>query len=424
MARTRWWRTAVVVGAAALGGACGPVNHLDAVGVHEARANVPRADAGGVDPAPGRDAIAALGVDLYRRAATRPGNQALSPYSVAVALAMTRNGARGETRSQMDAALRAGTGDGLDRALNRIDSELARRAGSRTYQDRTGEVAVASANQLFGQAGLPFEDAFLQALAGPYGAGMRLVDYRAATEAARTEINAWAGERTAGKIVDLLPPGSLDQDSRLVLANALYLKAPWEAPLVPAGDQRFTRADGSTVRAPAMTADDAVVRTGPGWRSAELPYLGRELAMTLILPDDLARYEATLDPATLAAAFTGSARSAGRVQLPRFEFRATSRLRDDLTGLGMPLAFDRDRADFSGITSAERLFVDDVHHQAFLHVDEQGTEAAASTGVVMAKVSAGAGQTLIIDRPFLFAIRDVPTGAVLFLGRVADPTAP
>ena len=129
------------------------------------------------------------------------------------------------------------------------------------------------------------------------------------------------------------------------------------------------------------------------------------------------------DPATLTAAFTGPTTAVSRLELTRFEFRATMQLRDDLTDLGMPLAFDRDRADFSGITTDARLFIDDVYHQTFLHVDEQGTEAAASTAVVMDEVSAGAGRPLVIDRPFLFAIRDVPTGTVLFLGRVADPTA-
>lgn len=409
---------ASLLAVALLGLGCGK-----SAGAVEARADVPRAATAGTSPAAAVAAIDSLGTELYRRLAARPGNLVFSPASIETALAMTRQGARGETRTQMDAALHAGSGDELDQALNALDQQLAARAGHKGDDTRNGDVALSAANALFGQQGTTFEQLFLETLARYYGAGMRLVDYRSAAEAARLEINQWASDRTNGKIVDLLPAGSLDDLTRLVLVDAVYFKAPWVKRFEGNGDQPFTRPDGSVVSAPTMmTSKAGGYSEGPGWQAAEIPYLGDELSMVVIVPDDLAAFEGRLDGPTLATIVTGARESLTSLRMPKFSFRSQVSLREQLSALGMPLAFTS-AADFAGMTTAEQLKIDDVYHQAFIAVDEEGTEAAAATAVVMEAVSAPCCKSLVVDKPFLFAIRDVPTGAVLFLGRVTDPTA-
>jgi serpin B len=187
----------------------------------------------------------------------------------------------------------------------------------------------------------------------------------------------------------------------------------------------FTRLDGTTVKPETMHGGGAVsYAAGTGWQAVELPYLGGSLALDIILPDDLARFEAALDASTFASisgAFTGREVD---LSLPRFDFRMQADLSDVLAALGMPTAFDPGRADFSGISTAEQLYVSHVIHEATITVDEKGTEAAAATAVAIAAAAAPASPvTLRVDRPFVFALRDVETGAVLFLGRVVDPTA-
>jgi len=367
--------------------------------------------------------IDALGAELYRR--LRPsvgdGNLLLSPLSITLALAMVRTGAAGPTREQIDAVLRAGSGDGLDESLNALDRSLAQRSGPKGSEARTGDVALAIASSLWCQRDLTLGDPFLTALATDYGAGAFIVDYRADAEAARSAINRWVSDRTADRIPDLVPDGAVTAATRLVLANALYLKAPWATPFTAAGDRPFTHGDGTVRDVPTM-AGSQVGRfgAGSGWQAAAIPYLGHELSMMVILPDDLARFEEQLDGPALAAIAAATTGPLGNLRLPRFTFRSRTALAEQLAAAGMPLAFDAMAADFSGITADEPLCIDDVHHQTFIAVDEQGTEAAAATAIVMRRAAA-MRTTLVVDRPFLFTIRDDATGATLFLGRVTDP---
>lgn len=391
-------------------------------GSTEVRAEVPRASTTGGDSAAATAAIDALAADLYGRLRTQPGNLVFSPYSIEMALAMTRNGAAGETRSQMDAVLHAGAGEDLDRALNVLDQELAKRPGPKGDDQRNGDLELATANALWGQKDMAFEQKFLEVLAAQYGAGMKVVDYKTAAEAARTEINAWVSERTKGKIVDLLPAGSLDDLTRLVLVNAVYFKAPWAKKFGRLDDRPFTTAAGTTVNAPTMsTHGTGTYGKGDGWRAAEIPYLGNEMSMVVIVPDDLATFEASLDGANLGSIVRSPKEALASVTMPLFTFRTQVQLEQQLSALGMPRPFSDD-AEFPAMTRTEQVRIKDVFHQAFIAVDEEGTEAAAATAVVMEAVSAPAGENLVVDRPFLFAIKDVPTGAILFLGRVTDPT--
>jgi serpin B len=391
-----------------------------------ARADVPRASAAPADAAAAGTAITAFGLDLYRAMANGQTNVVLSPSSIALALAMARAGARGQTATEMDAVMRAVAADGNAGWLNALDQALAARSG--TFEDQGGNplsVTLRIANAPFAQRGMPLEPAYLEALASRFGAGLRLVDYVSATEATRNLINGWVDGQTEHRIPELLVPGILTPDTRLTLVNAIYLKAPWLKPF-PADATKpgaFTRADGSTVEVPMMATSAAMrYAAGSGWKAVEIPYIGGSLAMTVIIPDDLATFERALTADQLASITAGLAETQVSLTFPKFSIETKAELADVLAALGMPSAFD-ERADFSGITSAEKLVISNVIHQANIDVDEKGTVAAAATAVVMERTSAPAEPvTLRVDRPFLFALRDVPTGAILFLGRVADPS--
>jgi serpin B len=214
-----------------------------------------------------------------------------------------------------------------------------------------------------------------------------------------------------------------------VLVNAIYLKAPWLTPFDAGAtsSQPFTRLDGSQVKVPMMSdAVDGMYAEGSGWQAADIPYVGGSLVMTVIVPNDLASFERSLTPDQFGR-YVGALRPAQfGLALPRFKTEKKVDLKGILSAMGMPLAFDPARADFSGITSQERLSISQVVHQATISVDENGTEATAATAVAMAVSSAipiGSSITLRVDRPFIFAIRDTRTGAVLFLGRIVDPSA-
>ena len=418
-----------------------------------AKSDVPRASAPPAEAKKAAAAINAFGLDLYRRMLADPSlglggkNVVVSPTSIATALAMARAGARGETAAQMDAVLRSAGADKLAMAMNALDAALASRTGTFRVYDQDGtalDVVLKIANAPFAQQGMPLVRDYLDALASRYGAGLRLVDYVADHDAARKVINAWVKKQTAGRIPSLLEEPDVTDLTRLVLVNAMYLKAPWLNPFDASNTRPapFTRVDGSRITAPTMNLGQCQglgicslpYATGSGWRAVELPYLGDSLAMTVILPDNLAAFERQLDQKALAG-ITGALRTSppGRdavynvaVSMPRFGIETRADLAAALKALGMPLAFDAATADFTGIaTLPEGLYIKKVIHQANIDVDEKGTEAAAATAVVMA--TGGGPETVPVvfkvDRPFLFLLRDVPTGAVLFMGRVVDPSA-
>ncbi len=411
----------------ACGGAAGSPAASAPTGITLAVAHVPRASVSPADATAAAASIDAFGWDLLR-ALARGDNTVVSPASIAIALAMAQAGAGGETASQMNAVLH-GAGSGSGAGINALDQALAARNG--TFTDAGSHdltVALRVANAPFAQAGMTPEPSYLDALASRFGAGLRLVDYRRDPEAARKLINAWVESQTEGRIPRLLAPGILDTLTRLTLVNAIYLKAPWQVPFdaeltKPAP---FTRADGSTVDVPTMAGGLQQLRyaEGSGWKAVELPYAGGSLAMTIVVPDDLAAFVQHLDGMQFGQITGALAEREVELWLPRFAIRAETDLARTLATLGMPLAFDPQLADFSGITAEERLYISAVVHQANISVDEKGTEAAAATAVAMAATAMPADSvTLRVDRPFLFAVRDLPTGAILFLGQVTDPGA-
>lgn len=387
---------------------------------------------GSADAVP--DAVAALhdlGAGLYGELGAKEGNLALSPYSVAVALAMTQNGARGQTLAEMTDVLGGVDPARLNGGLNALTLHVASLAGTKEKLDgEKGEIALRAANQLFGEQTTTFGKPFLDTLAREYGAGLRTVDFKGDFDGARVAINDWTADQTEDRIKDLIPEAALNELTRLVLVNALYLKAPWEQPFEKElnEDRDFHLLDGSTVSTPTMTLQTRggmLLGAGEGWQALQMPYAGRELAMTIVLPDDgrLADVEAGLAGGALAA-LLGSVRPAEvAVSLPKWTFKTEAPLKETLTALGMPTAFDDRNADFSGMTREEHLFIAAVLHQTFIAVDEEGTEAAAATAVLMQTESMPQYVPFIVDRPFLFVIHDVEHGTPLFLGRVADPSA-
>jgi serpin B len=354
---------------------------------------------------------AALGTD---------GNQMISPYSIGLAFGMTYAGARGPTADELATVLQFTLpADRLHTAFDALDLALAAR--------NSDDVALRAANALWAQRSFSFEAAFLDVLAVDYGAPVRLLDFAGAPEASRRAVNAWVSDATGAKIPELLPAGSLNRLVRFVLTNALYFKAPWASPFAPSetSPASFHRLDGSTVIVDFMKQDEALrFQTGEGWQAVELPYKGGQEAMVILLPDAgrFAEVTAGLTAATLRSAFDLPPSQRVHLAMPKFKFETKTTLKGALSGLGMPTPFGL-TADFSGMCPDE-LSLDEVYHDTSITVDEEGSEAAAATGIVgVLQSDAGVLQTaIVLDRPFLFFIRDLPTGAVLFAGRTLDPS--
>jgi serine protease inhibitor len=433
--RMRCGRAAAAVVAGLMLAACA----ARAPGPQDARATGPQDEgslvrAAGVQRAVVRDApvtavtdgMTAFGHDLYRVAADPGHNTIMSPLSIAVAFAMARAGARGDTAAQIDRVLRFPPRD-LHEAMNAITRQIVTTEDAPSPRQTTRNAAhpeppvVALANGIFAQQGFVFRQEFLRVLAAQYGTGVHTVDFSAGDTAKRA-IDAWVRRHTADLIKQLFD--HLDPDTRLVLANALYLRASWQRLFgeEPTTDAPFTRADGRVVRTPTMHQTGQLrYAEGNGWQAVELPYADSELAMRIVVPTAKTAPADLLTPSTLAAVAAGLRARNVDLFLPRWKATTVIDLIGHLKYLGMTAPFDA--ADFSGI-SAEPLFIYQAIHRATITVDESGTEAAAVTGLAfLGSAPAGAETTIRADHPFAYEIVHRPTGAPLFIGHVADPTA-
>jgi serpin B len=435
-------------------------------GLELTSASATRAPASVADARAQAAAVNAFGLGLYRRMLRSPSlalaskGVVISPTSIAMALAMARAGAAGTTATEMDRLLNVPGWDRLGAGMGALDRLLVARDAA--WIDDEGiahELALRIANMAFDQRGYAIEPAFLQRISRTFGAGLGLVDYMNQTEAARGAINDWVGRQTLGRIPQLLSAGDIDTLTRLVLVNAVYMKANWarEFAVEDTAGHPFTRLDGSKVSVPTMHLtgqQDVVLAHGAGWLATELGYTGANgstpLAMTLILPDNLPAFEASLTTGKLAAvqaSITAEQKRLARVtykstpgmdcgtypyavslSLPKFGIDTRASLVPVLQSMGLNLATDPSTADFSGMTTADRLYISKVIHQANIDVDEKGTTAAAATAVVMTTGGCTGPDpaktvSLRFNRPFLFVVRDLRTGAILFMGRVVDPTS-
>ncbi|MCX7844935.1 MAG: serpin family protein [Candidatus Bipolaricaulota bacterium] len=374
-------------------------------------------------------------LDLYRyltRGSTE--NLVFSPYSIYSALAMVYAGARGETAQQMGQALHFALPDTrLHAAFKALRLALVQaEEASQEPGERLSKLRVA--NALWGQEGRPFLPAFVDALAQNYGAGLYRVDFAGNPERARLTINAWVAEKTEGRVPELLGPEDIQDITLLVLTNAIHFFASWHY----AFNERWTYPEpfypleGSQILVPMMHQTELFgYCEGSDYQAVELPYRGRDespgpFSMVILLPRPgrFLDFERSLTRERLERILGQLAPKDVALSLPKFRFKAKFRLREALEALGMPLAFST-QADFSGMDGTYDLCIDNVIHEAFVAVDEAGTEAAAATAVVMRfKATPGSSVVLMkVDRPFLFLIREKGTGVILFLGRVTNPTA-
>ncbi len=396
--------------------------------------NVGSARARNLKPAVSLDQLNALvtgnnafAFDLYRQIGQQPGNLFYSPYSISLALAMAAAGAANSTATQISAALGPFSSRDIHPVFDALDLALSSR-GALVDVTKGEKFQLNIANSLWGQRGFTFLDDYLDLLSVYYGAGMHVVDFAGETENARQAINLWVENKTREKIRDLIPAGCLQPETRLVLTNAVYFKAGWLYPFDAAAtrDGIFHLPDGGEKIVPMMSETENLgYVAGNDFQAVELPYYGKELSMLLILPDAgcLRSVERMLTAAEIKGMTTGMTFENIRLTMPKFQFTwGTQSLKHALKSLGIVDAFDPLRADFSGMDGRRDLFIGDVLHQAFVAVDEKGTEAAAATAVTMVTSSMPLhSRELILDQPFIFLIRDVKTGTVLFIGRVENP---
>ena len=366
--------------------------------------------------------------DLYRALWNKDRNLFYSPHSISVALAMTYAGARNETERQMADTLHFTLAQGrLHPAFNALDLELASRGEGAEGKDEGG-FRLNVANSIWGQTGYSFLQEFLDVLAENYGAGLRLLDFQQAPEDSRIVINEWVSEKTEGKIKDLLPAGSIDALTRLVLTNAIYFNAAWKYPFNEEStrDGTFHLLDGSEVTVPMMEQTEQFgYAEGAGYQAVEVLYDGDELSMVILLPemDRFEEFAKELDAERVASILNEIRSARVRLSMPKFTYESEFSLKHALADLGMANAFSS-AADFSGMTGNRDLAIDDVIHKAFVAVDEAGTEAAAATAVIMKLTAAPRLPVEVtLDHPFIFLIRDIQTGAILFLGHVVNPEA-
>jgi serine protease inhibitor len=379
-------------------------------------------------PSPAAGVVAAntaFALDLYQREKAKTANLFFSPYSISTALAMAYVGARGQTAEEMARALHfnqplpevnQGFAD-LDARFEQIESEK--------------HVQLGVANSLWAQRDYVFRPEYLELSRSDYHVDLRQVDFAAKPDEIRKEINSWVAEKTHDKIEELLQPGQVDSRTRLLLCNAIYFKGNWATQFDPKATrpESFFVHSNQTVSVPMMSRSLSVRHHAyGGFTLFALPYAGDELAMIILLPnaiDGLDAIEQPLNAAALRAWLTtldSSVPNEAVVTMPKFKLDCRLNLANDLAAMGMPSAFDA-RADFSGITEKRDLFISGVAHQAYVDVNEQGTEAAAATGVVMRPLSIRQPVILKVDHPFLFLIIEQQTGSVLFLGRITNPAS-
>lgn len=368
----------------------------------------------------------AFALDLYQAIRHSDGNLFYSPYSISLALTLAYAGARTETEKEMASVLRYGlsqerlhpTFNGLGLVLKSREEDTSDTGGS--------AFRLNIANAIWGEKTHTFLQSYLDVLAVNYGAGLRLLDFINAPDTSRITVNDWVAHETEDRIKDLIPEGAIDTSTRLVLTNAIYFNASWLWPFEKWGTSPgvFSLSTGEVVTTDFMARTEYFrYASDSGYAAVELPYSGRKLAMLLLVPDKgrFQEFEAQLTPEKVNNIISSLAAVAKvRLRMPKFTFAGELTLSGILKQMGMATAFS-DQADFSGMDGKRDLSISDVLHKAWVKVNEEGTEAAAATADIIEACIAVPILNLTIDRPFIFLIRDIPTGSILFVGRVVNP---
>lgn len=379
-------------------------------------------------------------LELYSKLRTNEGNMFFSPYSISTALAMAYAGARGQTEVQMANVLgfptvpKNTTSDSnkkptsIENVLsqNRFHSVFGAVIKDLNERGEKGGYELSVANALWGQKGYEFLEEFLELIKINYGGGLYEVDFVKAAESARETINAWVEKQTNEKIKDLIGKGVLNSMTRLVLTNAIYFKGNWASQFEKnrTKDAPFTLINGEKINIPMMNQKEQFgYMERDSFQGLELPYVDNELSMIILLPkrvNGLSSLEEKLTVEKLSQWLTELKKQEVIVSIPKFEITSKFGLSDVLRSMGMTNAFSGD-ADFTGMTVKRELFISAVIHKAFVEVDEEGTEAAAATGVVVKATAVRPSTVFRADHPFLFLIRDNKSGSILFIGRVMNP---
>lgn len=373
----------------------------------------------------------AFAIELYGQLRNQSGNLFFSPESISTALAMTYAAARGHTAAEMAKTLHFTLPAGqLHPAIGALLRD--RNTAHDGYQ-------LKEADALWVQEGYSLLPEYLKLNKDNYEAGLNQLDFKGSTEGSRQTINLWVEQRTENKIRELLQPGILTPDTRLVLTNAIYFKGDWEKQFKKEDTQEedFHLSDAQAIKTPLMhMAKGFSYFDGGSFQALEIPYKNKELSMVILLPkamEGLSEFEQSLNPANMHQSLD-QLRPAGRVivTMPKFKIEARFELRDTLIAMGMKNAFDGNMADFTGLTSRKtmqrdggNLYIGAVIHEAYVDVNEEGTEAAAATAVITRRAAIGHPAPPIIfraDHPFMFLIRDNRSGSILFIGRVTNPS--
>jgi serpin B len=361
----------------------------------------------------------AFAFDLYRQL-KGDGNLFYSPYSISAVLAMTYAGAAGDTGKQMAGVMHFELPrDELYPAFNQLEQELT----SLDEEEKAETFRLHAVNAIWGQKDYKYKVSFLDTLAENYGAGLRIVDFSHKPDESRVFINNWISEQTEGRIQDMLIPQSITTKTRLLLTNAIYFKAAWQHKFMKESTTRlpFYLIDGNSVIAPMMKQTMGFGHMkGDNYQAVELPYRGNDVSMLILLPDEgkFLNFENNLDYPKVLDIITGLKQGNIDLTMPKFQFESGFSLKGALSALGITEAFSPNTADFSGMTDSKELWLDDVTHKASVSVDENGTEATAAT---VANMVASLPGSITINRPFIFLIRNVKNGSILFIGRVLNP---
>lgn len=365
----------------------------------------------------------AFTIDLYEQFKTEEGNIFFSPLSISTALAMTYAGAKARTAAQMEATLHFTIPPkDLHSAYKALMDRLHAEKSSRDYQ-------LSIANALWIQEEFELLQSFLDTIQQNYGKAIFTVNF-GETEPTRKRINAWVEKHTAQRITDLIPPGLLNALTKLILINAIYFKGNWRSQFKEDNTTQapFTLTSGEKIPVPMMHQQESFgYYEDATFQMLELPYAGQQLSMIILLPKTpktLSDLESQISSKAISQWVQRLHKQKVKVYLPRYSITTQFELSEVLQTLGMTDAFSAENADFSGITGPPGLFIAAVLHKAFIEVNEEGTEAAAATAVVM--LPRGPPPTMTIpefraDHPFLFFIREIQTNALLFMGRVMNP---